>query len=192
MHDLSLSAGNINNLTDARFFAAYMPVYMSVPIINQDFDATLDLFEAIQPWIDGVTWALELRKDDVQHLSRLNEAPISAIVYHGIEGWDFSLNENRRTIVTAELNELQKIDGILWTTIDALVLQGTFTVDRVRKLKESFFGEIWIGIDEYAEWPHIHSLAQDVTGILVQGSDEEQVGLKSFEEVDEFLSKIFD
>ncbi|MDX1684580.1 MAG: hypothetical protein R3275_05040 [Saprospiraceae bacterium] len=170
---------NINNLSDARYFAAY-DVDIMVFTVSKEGD-NLGLIKEIIGWVEGPTHMLHLSEWD-KELARF------ALGETGATGLLVSPD------VIAEADQVSGDNMILSDYNEALVqfgMKAVLIVNDGQGLKSDHPFYILPGktsLDNIKTW--IQSLPEH--GFALSGGSEEKVGLKSFEEQDEMIELLMD
>jgi phosphoribosylanthranilate isomerase len=180
MSNIRIWAADVNNLSDARYFAA-----MGVDILSFKCVSEVDLLKilAIKDWVEGPKIALEVDDIEVsshtQHfinklqpdivlLSPFTEHhnltnPIyTTAIYPDLVDIDFQIIKFSEVLNLAQFNQIHSIKN------KNIFLDGPLTNEQISA----------IIIND----PNI--------GIVVRGGEEIRVGIKSFDELDEFFDMI--
>ncbi|MEM1327310.1 MAG: hypothetical protein AAGI23_15210 [Bacteroidota bacterium] len=196
---IPILASEINNLTDARYFAAREATWLSFPLSQ----INIQQIAAIQEWVDGVTivpafesesvaeiieYAQFLHVDTIQlapfydesHHTSLSDFNIIQLVLIG-EDSDWSEVDHR-------LMELSKTTSlIVLDTYKSNISWQKLTVAQRAQLQQWCADyPIVLGLP-FSQESIADVLALGAKAINLRGSEEEKVGYKSFEEVDEIL-----
>jgi len=184
-------ATDIANLTDARYFAAW-GVDMMCYNIDPDTEGSLTTaqFKEITEWVEGPLTGVKISGLSIP-VTLLEEGMDvkNVIISPFIEKSDLPKTiENIYRICTIE-EGWQDDDKLILTipkSVDQLSTDESTKIKRISEGKEVFLD----GIFKAKDLSTISELG--VTGIILKGGDEEKVGYKSFEELDEVLESIFD
>lgn len=204
----NIFAGSISNLTDARYFAARGAQYLS---FNLDESAELSISAektaAIQDWVEGPAFigAFQMTSlEDIRFLvNRLNLQLVQTGPFIPIE----SLKDNTlgvpliREVVIEQLNDLTNLQNQVVTlsaTFDFIFIN--FEKNGISwsaiKENEAFFSFLknWKSDSKLLlAIAHQPSETQDILdqlnpfGLYLQGGEEEKVGFKSYDDLDEIL-----
>ncbi len=175
---------NITNLTDARYFAAWMPEYMLfAPELLAD-DRLQDM-QAIQSWIEGPKWGVELPNHRDLKSTHIGSVMSSFDCLAGSAQQLVMIGDVSKDILTIlhSQNDLVHLDLPYTTLIPA-------DSQMLRQVLDKTNGTVWVQIETMSEWQAMESSWTPRCGIAVSGGDEGQPGLKSFDEVDELLEAI--
>lgn len=183
MNRIKIIASSISNLTDARYFAAWAVDALSFDLETIDRDE----YFAIKDWVEGVNILLETKEE------------FSDLEIHEADGIIYMLdNSNQtedilssKTKVSASLAILQTLSfkenqiiraGIEWHELDSEEQQNWIHFAKEHKC----FLDLPISItdlEKYAASDLIH-------GLVLRGGDEEKVGFKSYDELDQIFDII--
>jgi phosphoribosylanthranilate isomerase len=187
MVETNFFAADIQNLTDARYFAAWGAQWMSFWITREDInDKGLEKYREIKEWIDGPNFAVHFSKD----------VPPDEMM-------QFAINLEADGILcteeTAELLESfgQEIALIIECRSISEIIQSNFEkfiylADNIREAATELdqldhTGEIYIDTDISPATISENSKLISKYGIVLRGGEEEKVGFKSYEELDEIF-----
>ena len=175
-------ASNIRNLTDARYFAAWMVDYMSFDISanTQSFIGPSNITEIIN-WLEGPAFIgnfsdhlnLEFL---VENVKQLNLRGIITNHKEIAEQWNFENGELFYSVTDFELVK----------NLDTKIITKPSSV-------ESFINaghEVYID-SRYFELELLESLGKR-TGLCLEGGEEIKTGLKNFDELDDILEFLAD
>lgn len=176
---LKIKAGNISNLTDARYFAAYGVEWMGFNFKKNDTQALqLEDAKTIKNWIVGPTIVAEFDKFNPDYIFEITnqlqtnwiQLPINEYIndhpkdYNVIYRCDFanikSISEGSNNMFLSEVHNHNEVEAIL-------KLNSNYIFKIVAKF------EIQRKIIEKT----------NLTAIEIEGSEEEKVGLKSFDAI---------
>jgi phosphoribosylanthranilate isomerase len=180
MSNIRIWAADVNNLSDARYFAAMGVDILSFKCINE-----VDLLKilAIKDWVEGPKIAFEV--DDIeisshtQHfinklqpdivlLSPFTEYPnlsntiYTTTIYPDIDEIDFQIIKFSDVLNLAQFNQIRSVNN------KSIFLDGPLSNEQINTLTKN---------------------DQNI-GIVVRGGDEIKVGIKSFDELDEFFDMV--
>jgi phosphoribosylanthranilate isomerase len=200
---IPLLAYGITHLTDARYFAAWLPDYLCFPL--GEGGLTLDYFLAIREWVEGPVCVAQLGADagavfspkdlQEQHVTHLlvdhgfdyptdgfeviTRLPVAG--YHSADDLTDLLSEIRGPII------LDFTDGgITWDDIRS---GHPFSLDELKNVLATR-QELYFRIDlAPASAP---KALPYLPGLAVRGSGEEKVGYKSFEELNDLFEELED
>ena len=188
---MKIIATDISNLTDARYFAAW-GVDMMCYNIDPDTEGSLSIpqFKEITEWVEGPMTGIKISGLAIpESLSDEGIGIKNVIISPFIDKSDLPTTiENVYRICTLD-------EG--WQDDDKLVLTLSKAVDQLSEAEVgaiktiSTDKEVYLdGIFKASDLENIESFG--VMGIILKGGDEEKVGYKSFDELDEVLEALFD
>ena len=175
-------ASNIRNLTDARYFAAWMVDYMSFDISanSQSFIGPSNITEIID-WLEGPEFIGNFCDHDnvefvVENMRQLKLS--GAISNHKwvLDNWDFE--QGKLFYIVSEFELIKNLDTIIITKPEAV---------------ESFINaghEVYVD-SKYFDLELLEDLGKR-TGLCLEGGEEIKTGLKSFDELDEIFEFLAD
>lgn len=173
-------AADVNNLSDARYFAA-----MGVDILSFKCNSEEDLVKihAIKEWVEGPQIAIELDGieftedmkrwiDDIQpdiiQISPYLIIPNTEIPIFKTSIFPVVEKRSQQIIKIESIWESNDLDQILNLSFEDLFIDGQLTKNDIQKI-----------IDKA---PNL--------GIVIRGGNEDKPGIKSFDELDEFFEII--
>jgi phosphoribosylanthranilate isomerase len=180
MSNIRIWAADVNNLSDARYFAAMGVDILSFKCVNE-----VDLLKilAIKDWVEGPKTALEVDDMEVsshtQHfinklqpdivlLSPFTEYPslsntiYTTTIYPDVDDIDFQIIKFSEFLNLAQFNQIRSVKH------NNIFLDGPLTNEQIATITKND--------------PNI--------GIVVRGGEEIKVGIKSFDELDEFFDMV--
>lgn len=182
----------IENLTDARYFAAYHVDWIIFKHSASGLDGlTMEEIHNIIGWLDGPKYALELSAAlehfDTDALSAFDGIALSpfADVAQMRQNYKATIFQN---LVVQDQSESTKTIEANKASVDFFILKG----DGIRELDHDVFqalGEKCNAIFPVFKGMSFEGMKESfaLKGVHVEGSTEEKVGLKSFEELDELF-----
>ncbi|MFT4533786.1 MAG: phosphoribosylanthranilate isomerase [Saprospiraceae bacterium] len=188
---MKIIATDITNLTDARYFAAW-GVDMMCYNIDPDTEGSLSIpqFKEITEWVEGPMTGIKISGLAIPETMSAEGLDIkNVIISPFIDKTDLPISvENVYRICT--LDEGWQDDAKLILTLSKAVDQ--LSRDEIGAIKTiATDKEVYLdGIFKANDLANIESFG--VTGIILKGGDEEKVGYKSFDELDEVLEALFD
>ncbi|MDH3648647.1 MAG: hypothetical protein OEQ53_03135 [Saprospiraceae bacterium] len=181
---LKVLARNIVNLTDARYFAAHFADVLSVP-----WNGTLDdmaFMNGVKAWVEGVTWALELPRE---HAATVAHEIDSEMVSHCL------LFDRPSSVLPSDIGQWIILD-------DDISLEDLYSDAHIEEVvalivsmswlqslaqSQDLTIPLWITIDEPEQLHKLEKVTIPIEGIVLSGSPEELVGLKTYENLDAIL-----
>ena len=180
---MDLLARNINNLTDARYFAAHLPAWISLNVPD-DHEATIQKLAEIQSWIEGVQWAVELTDIKVEVAKLQSYLSLQGVILYEAEQC-FKIDPNLKRFLVA--NDQEDIAELVYRgIIDGLILH---TDNLSKNLQYVDNVACWLQINITDDWKVANDLSERLSGIVIAGGPEERVGFKSYEQIDELLDQ---
>ena len=172
-------AQNITNLSDARYFAAWGVDYLSYNTIpNSDYVLELDKIKEIKDWVEGPLCLIET---NVLDFNEVADGHILSNIYS-------SLPLNKEAFYRINLEEIRKglPSGKYILQLDSVeTLNSLNKVDPLQTQGIEIFLDI-TNID-LSDFDKLGSY-----GIVIQGGEEEKVGVKSYDELDELYELLMD
>jgi len=172
----SIIAQNITNLSDARYFAAWGIDYLSFNgIPDSPYYIAPEKAKEIKDWVEGPRILLE---SNALEFTELADGHILSNIYQ-------SLPLNKEVFYRISFQDILK--GVppskYIVKLSEEELLEAKNLDLEKYLGCDFYlDSIGLSINSFENWPE--------WGLVVQGSEEEKVGLKSFEELDELYEKL--
>ena len=189
MQNIKIKASQINNLTDARYFAALGVEWIGFKLdLSSDDRVEPALFHGIRSWIEGPKIVAEIGKTPIELFSQVYE----------LDSFDLLQSseklEGRDQIIPFKAKDLASLDALLPSSIYLLDLEAIAESDLYASVSDleslnSRLNLIWPAPKENK---HLKLLLEQIQpyGIEVKGGLEEKVGFKSFDELDEFFDTI--
>lgn len=203
-----IKANAISNLTDARYFAAWEVEWLGFNLAEGNQSLSLEKVAAIKEWVDGVKiigefnlTAPETIKKSVDYLNlhyiqigMFSDPTIIKTITPKVKliqelvmdtPEQFDLIEQRikhnQSSVEHFILDLKK-NRLLWPNLSAS------TKERIKRLTEQF--DVLIHLDLTADQALEILNTVNPLGFCVEGGEEEKVGYKSFEELDELFESL--
>lgn len=185
---MKLIAANISNLTDARFFAVYQPDLLVIPLTDsRDLGSRLVWFRQVQPWIEGPSWAVSTGEDfNPADLQGLLGAGINIIVFHG-DAHQLTPAEGFQYIYQGTVDQINRLGADLSRFFAVIVTDAAFNIDGLVDLP----AERYALVNNVDDWSALTAFSGKISGLVVLGSDEEKVGMKSFEDLHDLLENLY-
>ena len=189
---MRIIATDIANLTDARYFAAWGVEGMAYNIDSSSSDSMSSArLKEIVDWVEGPTTFIKMEGLEIPESFGELQSLIniqSVIIGPFIDASNLSDFDSVFRICTLD-------DG--WQDNDQLILSfpheiSKITPQLVENIKNLTVGkEVFLdGSFTVTDLDHIEKLG--FVGIILKGGEEEKVGFKSYDELDEILEAIFD
>lgn len=169
--DVKIFANNINHLTDARYFAAWGASWMCYNVTH----LSLTEIAAIKEWVEGPKHIINVCGMDTSESAAM-------MTNDAIDGY-----------LTDSVEDHRHIQSLLQRSVDAFILNPSFSVDGATAIRTITTSNTDLS---EGQWYDIHGKPTEIAafikanhphGIVLAGSEEEQVGFKSFDELDELL-----
>lgn len=183
MNRIKIIASSITNLTDARYFAAWAVDALSFDLEKIDRDE----YFAIKDWVEGVNILLETKEE----FSDLEIHEADGIIYM-VDDQDQTKDIlSSQTKVSATLNILQNLSfkegqiiraGSEWHELDSEEQQNWIHFAKENRC----FLDLPIPISDLQKYAG----ADLIHGLVLRGGDEEKVGFKSYDELDQIFDII--
>jgi hypothetical protein len=185
---MKLIAANISNLTDARFFAVYRPDLLVIPLKDsRDIGLRLVWFRQVHPWIEGPSWAVSTGQDfSTEDLQQLLNAGIDIIVFHG-DPHQLAPVEGFQYIFQGTVDQINKLGTDLTKFFAVIVTDAALNIDSLADLPI----ERYASVDNLDDFSALTASPGKISGLVVLGSDEEKVGVKSFEDLHDLLENLY-
>lgn len=180
-------AADLKNLTDARYFAAWGVDYMGF-VIDNSIPDHIDKIKEMMDWVEGPQHALQIT--GLEELSTINNQLMKLGIDHIITGpyaTESILNSDWQLIRSVRLDDLSDLPAhqtyivqtdLLFTDIaeSSLTILTEFCIDRSVYLDCTFTAM------------HLSEIIDTgIEGIILRGGEEEKVGVKTYDDLDEIL-----
>ncbi|NND34140.1 MAG: hypothetical protein HKN76_16250 [Saprospiraceae bacterium] len=190
---MKLIATNISNLTDARFFAAYLPEIMVLPALKHDESIAdrLQWFDQIRSWIEGPEWALTCTSyPSEKDMEMMSESGIATIL-HSCDIADFKAVAGFRNFLISNVGD-PDLKNLPSQAIDALIVTDVNIGydDPTNRLPAD--PPIYLEVKSMQHWLRVKCWADRICGIVLRGGEEEKVGIKSYDQLREVCEAIMD
>jgi len=205
MYNPQIKASQITNLTDARYFAAWGVEWLGFGLEpGQDYVVAPAQMVAIKEWVEGPKMVGEFSGLDVDLIHQSVDVLVLDAVevsrYANMSALKLSVPVIMNIVMEAHL-EPEALINILKTneTVEYFILDfeknasindfgNKFPVNWLSGLTKQFPVFIRTDLDTYS----LEEITQDIKplGISLAGGEEEKVGLKSFDELDEIFEAL--
>ncbi len=197
-----VKADNINNLTDARYFAAAGVEWLGFSVSN---DSQIEDIQSIIDWVDGVKIVLEinghLTTNDYKAIEALHPNFIQTDIHCDLEELHEAIPVIRvippSVIIDPDLLELleENVENTAGFIIDLSAYSWSdlqsdvpVSISTLKKIIEGYSCLLKLNYSSKdINWV-IETLKPD--GICLEGGNEEKVGYKSFEPLDDLLETL--
>lgn len=167
--DIKIFANNINHLTDARYFAAWGATWMCYNISS----LTITEIAAIREWVEGP-----------KHI-------INIIGIEPSESAAMLTNEAIDGYLTDSASDHDRVQSLLPRDVEAFIINGSAdtasTIHQTSPSAEGNFQGKLCDVDGTPAEVVAFIERHNPSAIVLAGSEEEEVGVKSFDELDEIL-----
>jgi len=184
---------DITNLTDARYFAALDVAYLgfSVEQSNPLFIGETAISE-IMNWTEGPALAVETGLESEKDLDALSSIEPELVIVP-----PFASLEPNNIFATAKIHVVENeivIDTEYTHHIIDFYSNSIKIDDTWKEQLTSLSQKYSLYIKPLPQVEEVKSILkiEDVEGIVLMGSEEEEVGLKSFEEVDDIMDLLIE
>lgn len=172
-------AQNIINLSDARYFAAWGVDYLSFNTIpDSEYALDLDKIKEIKDWVEGPLCLIETNALDFNEVA---DGHILSNIYN-------SLPLNKEAFYRIDIEEIKKglPSGKYILKLESLkTLNNLNAIDADKTQGIELFLDITsIGLENFDKLGNYD--------IVIQGGEEEKVGVKSYDELDELYELLMD
>lgn len=179
---MELFARNITNLTDARYFAAYLPTWISIDLLDNEPETYQRLSE-IQSWVEGVSWAIEPL--DVTHVEEaVEQLDVQGLILHTVQQCLEAPSHLKKFLMIHDTEDVEAL-------IDREIIAGLI-LDPARSWNQKWLDmtECWLMVHSMEDASTALKCADKIKGIIVGGGPEEKVGYKSYSDMDSLLGKL--
>lgn len=203
MINKKIKGSHITNLTDARYFAAWGAEWLGfcVDTLSNNYMLPEEIIE-IKDWIDGCKITLEFGIQDFNEINALVEKIKPQAIEIPIQSYhkDF---ESLDTEIILRIDSIDSMSSILinpniYFLIAFSELQLTWDKIKVNtellNLLKSLAVQVNLIVDLDFSKNNIKEIVEKIPfyAINLKGGEEEKVGLKSFDELDEILEVLED
>ena len=178
-------ANDVNNLTDARYFAAWNVDWISFNLERHQGNK-LDDLKAILEWINGPKIALKMDSWDPDLMFQAKDQV-------GIDAFHIRakvIEDIRLFPLIVEVNDIMDVQNLTHAQVQCVLLDAVkpekLHLDLIKSRPDTSF------YFKYFEQFDRNILAQfENIGVAVAGGEEERPGYKSFDELDDFFESIY-
>lgn len=189
---MRIIATDIANLTDARYFAAWGVEGMAYTIDPHSKDGLSPIrLKEIVDWVEGPSTMIKIEGLEVPEY--LNEIKEKIEIQNIIAG---------PFIDDANLSDFEKVYRICtledgWQEYNYLILSFPFDIKNISNLQIEKTKKITAGKEVFLDANFTSADLETIkdlgfSGIILKGGEEEKVGFKSYDELDEILETIFE
>lgn len=185
-------AADLQNLTDARYFAAWLVDYMSFNL--SDPSANLPKIKEIMDWVEGPIFSaqytgLEGRQSIEAQLEALS---IDHLILGPFANEDLINSDWQVTKTILLEDEIGELTSDRTYIAQSTMAFSEFSQDKMNTLKK-LCNSHSIYLDCGFSSSDIHNILDiGITGLVLRGGEEEKVGVKSYEDLDEILEALED
>ena len=179
MRDIKIIASSISNLTDARYFAAKLVDALSFDLSKVNRDE----YFAIKDWVEGISILIETKEEFTD--LEIHEA--DGIIYHRDDDLQDDDVLASSTIVSGSIDLLGSLPhqtGHILRNHDWDMLTPT---EKKAWIDFAFDHECYLDVS--IPLSELEPIINDekLYGLVCRGGDEEKVGFKSFDELDDMF-----
>ena len=204
-----VKAAAITNLTDARYFAAWEVAYLGFDCDPRSPTyLPLEKSRAIKEWVDGVQFVAEFGlqspPDVLFHLSELQPDILQIPATLPVRDFELLNDQAKKLLIEIEVNEVDDWSAVL---DEARYRNGEFILrfdptgerslkDRMGTLSQETLRHLCAEYPIFLDLPVAADQVEDLLaatgarGIVVRGGEEEKVGYKSFDDLDELFERL--
>ena len=191
MLEYRIFAYEVNNLTDARYFAAWYADWISfhLPALNAGDD--IGKIQSILSWIDGLNLAYRPHKLNPDFAFQLYDQLKLDAIHIDLTGNEEWISNITGIPIVAEISNVDQLLVLKEQKILAFIIDSTIFADVHLFQKKNFpDATIFLKYDSnedlrQAEINKLHNI-----GLAIKGGEEERPGYKSFDEVDKLFELI--
>jgi phosphoribosylanthranilate isomerase len=201
---LKIIALDINNLTDARYFAAWNVNILGLNISPGDQEyISPEYFHALQEWIEGPAYALQIKSSMIPELEAFAKMyKEDAYLIFNEKNSDYPKSRQFQIVNITQFENFhalrnqieilsEQVSGIIlecndqsWE--DIVVLFDEDETQWMELLKEM---PIFINLN-FSQESIQKFISHEIHGICLRGGEEEKVGVKSYDEIDIIFESI--
>lgn len=170
-------AQNITNLTDARYFAAWGVRYLSFNLINDSaYFLAWEKIQEIIEWVEGPKTLIEANA--IEFLEGIDGHILSNIYS--------SLPLNKESFFRTSMQEVKSglTKGNYIVKIEDKDLEALSSLDYSQESVELFLDISDVSLSTIKQLPDF--------GFVIQGGEEEKLGVKSYDDLDELFEFLMD
>lgn len=185
-------AADIENLTDARYFAAWGAEWMSFLMEEKDGHAKgLARIKEIIDWIDGPKMALRFPEEmPVEQIMEIAvDLNLDGIIIDEVKAEQIS-NFGQEIALIIPKQSVQDIEDCAYDHILLMVQNETSILDISEELKEEY--KIYVQTNWSAPFISKNNSVFQQIGLVLKGGEEEKVGYKSYDDLDEIFEVLED
>ncbi len=184
MRDIKVIASSISNLTDARYFAAKIVDALSFDLNKVQRDE----YFAIKDWVEGV--AIFLETDEEFSDLEIHEA--DGIIYYVNDGFQENDILGSATIVSATTSIIKTMQDPIGQIIRNHNWDEIKADDKQMIIDFAYENQCYLDVSLSMEELETIIESEKLYGIVCRGGDEEKVGYKSFDELDDMFDLMDD
>ena len=188
MPAIKIKINKVNNLTDARYFAAMGADYLGFccNLETERYCSPTRIKEIID-WVEGPQFVLELDGwQSIEEIDTLLDFNLGQALHFGA----FATYEDRFSLpifkdIIFENMEQTNISNIDFPVVRSEKNYNSFTESEISRLKEWISGKK-VFLDIPVDAKNLEKMIENlpIYGLILRGGEEEKTGLKSFENLD--------
>jgi len=185
-------AADLQNLTDARYFAAWLVDYMSFNL--SDPSVNLPKIKEIMDWVEGPIFSAQYTGlEDSQSIeAQLEALSIDHLILGPFANEDLVNSDWQVTKTILLDDEVGELTSDRTYIAQSTLAFSEFSQDKMNTLRK-LCNSHSIYLDCGFSSADIHGiLDMGITGLVLRGGEEEKVGVKSYEDLDEILEALED
>ena len=185
-------AADLQNLTDARYFAAWLVDYMSFNL--SDPSVNLPKIKEIMDWVEGPIFSAQYTGlEDLQSIeAQLEALSINHLILGPFANEDLVNSDWQVTKTILLDDEVGELTSDRTYIAQSTLAFSEFSQDKMNTLRK-LCNSHSIYLDCGFSSADIHGiLDMGITGLVLRGGEEEKVGVKSYEDLDEILEALED
>ena len=205
---LNIWANHLNNLTDARYFAAADAAYISFELDpNARNPIAANTAEGIRGWIEGPKivgcFGLVQTPDEIRSIAEMLRLDAVQVSHH----YDVTTLQGLNVVLHVRIDEhtsiceLERMMAEYAPFVQAFIfdfLPNHLVLEQVKYGATLAWAHIEALLALYPIWFYYNMKAADIPelknmrieGVVLQGGDEERVGLKNFDDLDDIIEAL--
>jgi phosphoribosylanthranilate isomerase len=194
MNKQKVFAKSITNLTDARYFAAMGVDYLGFELSDENNDfVDIEFLKRVREWIEGPSVIGCVKgNESVNHLTKLMvDGELDGLYFEGVPNDEIlRAFESKKLFIELLPDQLSNID----TSSYKIVLNNVMALKAMADKPDLYEGlvkmdRLFLTGDFNPDFFN-SSLFKLKPGLVLMGSEEEKLGFKSFEDLDEIFERL--
>lgn len=184
MDTIKILAADINNLTDARYFAAWGVHWLCFKITEAECsEQGIQKYREIKDWLEGPQFAASFAE---------TISPEDLMVFAAGVGLDGIIAGSSKAEILSTfpsgiqiILETQSEEELMDSPFETMIFKGNglVSISGLKKLEQSGY-EIYLDVEIQPELLIPFKTNPPAFGLVLRGGEEEKVGYKSFDELD--------